>query len=176
MGTLANIGLGISTTFRSIFNLNIEFFPKIDRSGTIDDLTGDKLVVALATATKPFESLKFATPEQGSAAIELAKASLEEAKQQTEYQDDKASRLLTITSFVGALSGALLASFLDRYPLDKLPPLSSGNGLTLAAGYCAFLLFTLFALFGGVVTFHATRTRFKYSKKSPARLLTQTSS
>lgn len=168
MGILANIGLGISTTFRSILNLNIEFFPQIDRSGTIDDLTGDKLVAALATATKPFETLKFATVEVGNAAIELAKASLEEAKKQTEYQDDKASRLLTVTSFVGALSGVLLASFLDRYPLDKLPSLSSANGLTLTAGYCAFLLFTLFALIGGVVTFHATRTRFKYSKKPQA--------
>lgn len=168
MGIWANIALGISTTFRSVFNLNIEFFPQIERSGAIEDLTGDKLVVALATATKPFENLKFASVEKGNAAIELAKASLEEAKKQTEYQDDKASRLLTVTSFVGALSGALLASFLDRYPLDKVPPLTSGDGLTLAAGYFAFLLFTLFALFGGVVTFHATRTRFKYSKKPQA--------
>lgn len=168
MGICANIGLGISTAFRSVFNLHIEFFPQIERSGAIDDLTGDKLVGALATATKPFETLKFATVEMGNAAIELAKASLEEAKKQTEYQDDKASRLLTVTSFVGALSGVLLASFLDRYPLDKVPPLTSEHGLTLAAGYFAFLLFTLFALFGGVVTFHATRTRFKYSKKPQA--------
>lgn len=168
MGILANIGLGISTAFRSVCNLNIEFFPQIQRSGSLDDLTGDNLVVALVAATKPFENLKFASVDEANAAIELAKASLEEAKQQTEYQDDKASRLLTVTSFVGALSGALLASFLDRYPLDKVPPLTSGHGLTLAAGYFAFLLFTLFALFGGVVTFHATRTRFKYSKKPQA--------
>ncbi|MGE4306951.1 MAG: hypothetical protein AB7E24_23310 [Novosphingobium sp.] len=160
--------MGISTAFRSVFNLHIEFFPQIERSGAIEDLTGDKLVGALATATKPFETLEFATVEEGNSAIELAKSSLEEAKKQTEYQDDKASRLLTVTSFVGALSGVLLASFLDRYPLDKVPPLTSEQGLTLAAGYFAFLLFTLFALFGGVVTFHATRTRFKYSKKPQA--------
>lgn len=168
MGIWASIKSGITTTFRSVFNLHIEFFPQIQRSGVIDDLTGDNLVGALAAATKPFETLKFATVEKGNAAIELAKASFEEAKKQTEYQDDKASRLLTVTSFVGALSGVMLASFLDRYPLDKVPPLTSGHGLALAAGYFVFLLFTLFALFGGVVTFHATRTRFKYSKKPQA--------
>ena len=168
MEILDRVGVVIATTFRSIFNLDIEFFPRISRAGSIDDLRGDKLVGELANGTKAFESLRFASVEEGNAAIELAKASLSEAKMQTEYQDSKASRLLTVTSFVSALSGVLLASFSDRYPLDRLRPLSGLDGIILALGYAAFLLFTLFALVGGIVTFHATRTRFKYSRKPQA--------
>lgn len=168
VGTVKDVWLVVTIAFRSTFNLSIEYFPRIERGQTFDDLRGDKLVIELATATGDFKNLTFANGEEADAAIELAKASLEEAKQQTEYQDDKASRLLTVTSFVSALSGVLLASFIDRYPLDELRPLSRWSDVFLTTVYGTFLLFSLFALFGAVVTFHATRTRFKYSKKPQA--------
>lgn len=167
-GTATDVWLVVTIAFRSTLNLSIEYFPRIERGQAFDDLRGDRLVVELAKATGDFKNLRFASAEDADAAIELAKASLEEAKQQTEYQDDKASRLLTVTSFVSALSGVLLASFIDRYPLDELRPLSRWSDAFLTAIYGTFLLFSLFALFGAVVTFHATRTRFKYSKKPQA--------
>jgi hypothetical protein len=95
-------------------------------------------------------------------AIELAKASLEEAKAQTEYQDGKATRLLTVTTFLTALAGAFFSSFATEYPLRTLSDQVDKTYWLLLATYLAFLAFVLFALFGALVTFHTTRTRFKY--------------
>lgn len=154
--------------FRSVLDLSIERYPRIDRNGQIDDLLGENLVPALAAATKPYENFRFSTPVEASAALDLIKASFDEVKGQTDYQDNKASRLLTITSFVSALSAVLLANFADRYPLTALHPFTSCQQLFIAATYLIFLAFTISALLGGVITFHATRTRFKYSKKPTA--------
>jgi hypothetical protein len=155
----------IGATLRSAANLRIERYPEIRRNGRLADLTNDELVMELVASTKGYEKLAPAAGDPVSIddAIDLAKASLEESKKQTEYQDNKASRLLTVTSFVSALSGALLATFADRYPLDQLSPCEQPRHWLLIAGYVAFLLFVLFALFGALVTFHATRTRFKYA-------------
>lgn len=155
----------VLATLRSIANLSIERYPEIERSGKLADLTGDNLVPELVAATKAYEQIQAGQADAVSLddAIDLAKASLEESKKQTEYQDNKASRLLTVTSFVSALSGALLATFSDRYPLDTLNIRLHCGHLVLVAAYIAFLSFSLFALCGALVTFHATRTRFKYT-------------
>jgi hypothetical protein len=156
----------IAAAFRSAVNLTIERYPEIERNGRLADLQSEKLVPELVKATAGYGAITGDEDDPVSVddAIKLAQASLEESKKQTEYQDNKASRLLTVTSFVSALSGALLAAFADRYPLDQLNPQAQTCHLLLVAGYLAFLLFSLFALFGALVTFHATRTRFKYSR------------
>jgi hypothetical protein len=102
-------------------------------------------------------------------AIDLAKASLDEVKAQTEYQDQKATRLLTVTTFLSALSGALFASFSGNYPLRMADGLSVGWQAALYGAYGTFVLFVLAAVAGALVTFHATRTRFKYSKEATAK-------
>jgi hypothetical protein len=152
-------------TVRSAANLRIERYPEIRRNDRLVDLTNDELVRELVTATKSYEKLSPTDADKVPIddAINLAKASLEESKKQTEYQDNKASRLLTVTSFVSALSGVLLATFADRYPLDQIKPSENDQHWLLIAGYSAFLLFVLFTLCGALVTFHATRTRFKYT-------------
>lgn len=153
---------------RSLANRNIDFYPRISRDGKIADLKGPKLVPELVKATANFEKLVFDQKFTIDDAIDLAKASLEESKQQTEYQDQKASRLLTVTSFVSALSGALLASFNSSFPIESLHPFSNWHHAVLAIAYILFLLFGLSALSGALVTFHATRTRFKYPKEAIA--------
>lgn len=155
----------ILATARSAVNLRVERYPELHRHGRLADLSNDELVIELVAATKGYEKLSPAADDKVPIddAIDLAKASLEESKKQTEYQDNKASRLLTVTSFVSALSGALLATFADRYPLDQLKPHENACHWLLIAGYLAFLLFVLFGLCGALVTFHATRTRFKYA-------------
>jgi len=95
-------------------------------------------------------------------AIDLAKASLAEVKAQTEYQDGKATRLLTITTFLTALAGAFFTSFASDYPLRTLTDQSGWIYGMVLSTHLAFLAFVLFALAGALVTFHATRTRFKY--------------
>lgn len=102
-------------------------------------------------------------------AIDLAKASLDEVKAQTEYQDQKATRLLTVTTFLSALSGALFASFSGNYPLRMADSLSAWWRAALYGAYATFVLFVLAAVAGALVTFHATRTRFKYSKEATAK-------
>lgn len=155
----------VLATARSAANLRIERYPEISRNGRLADLTNDELVLELVSATKGYEKLSPTKADKVPIddAIDLAKVSLEESKKQTEYQDTKASRLLTVTSFVSALSAALLATFADRYPLDQLKPYENSCHWVLITAYLAFLLFVLFALCGALVTFHATRTRFKYA-------------
>lgn len=95
-------------------------------------------------------------------AIKLARQSLDEVKGQTEYQDQKATRLLTVATFLIALSGLLFTRFQDSYPLGALSTLSLGGYLLALASYALFGAFVIAALSGALVTFHATRTRFKY--------------
>lgn len=159
----------VVATFRSALNLRIEHYPELQRGGKLANLSNDDLVRELLRATEHFALIKPADTDALPIddAIKLALASLEESKKQTEYQDNKASRLLTVTSFVSALSGVLLATFADRYPLDQLTVQANPSHWLLIAGYVAFLLFTLIALCGALVTFHATRTRFKYTPDKP---------
>jgi hypothetical protein len=64
------------------------------------------------------------------AAVWRGRETLDEVKQLTEYQDEKATRLLTIITFLSAMSGVLFSSFLESYPLHanwargcpRLPP------------------------------------------------------
>ena len=109
-------------------------------------------------------------------AIELAKSSLQEAKAQTEYQDQKAMRLLTVSTFLTAVAGASFANFSSNHPLNTLSQQSSFHWWPLVLTYLAFFLFVLFSLAGALVTFHATRTRFKYPVPSVDRQSRQTRS
>ena len=80
---------------------------------------------------------KMSAPEMSlDDAIELAKASLDEVKAQTEYQDQKAMRLLTVTTFLSALSGALFVNFSANYPLRMADSLSAGWPARSARGLC----------------------------------------
>jgi predicted component of type VI protein secretion system len=95
-------------------------------------------------------------------AIDLAKDSLAEVKGQTEYQDEKATRLLTVTTFLSALSGVLFSRFEDAYPVDTITRQPLVGALFLGCSYGAFAAFVIASLSGALVSFHATRTRFKY--------------
>src|SRR5579862_57732 len=61
-------------------------------------------------------SLAGITTAPDEALIAKAQESLAEAKGQTEYQDQKVSRLLTIVSFLTAAAGALFSKIADCYP------------------------------------------------------------
>ena len=113
-----------------------------------------------------------ALPENGDikAFLDRGRETLDEVKGLTEYQDQKATRLLTIVTFLSALSGVLFARLVDSYPIYKLIQ-SFGFGapatwLVLLA-YAFFALFALSAACGALVVFHATRTRFKYPSAEP---------
>jgi hypothetical protein len=93
--------------------------------------------------------------------LKRTRETLNEVKSQTEYQDQKATRLLTIIAFLSALSGALFSRFVDEFPLSaSVTQFSGPKSLLVVATYLLFILFALSAVCGALVVFHATKTRF----------------
>jgi hypothetical protein len=93
---------------------------------------------------------------------------LDEVKALTEYQDGNATRLLTIITFLSALSGVLFGRLVDGYPfnlaLSRAGAPAWHTGLILF-DYFGFAIFALLSVCGALITFHATRTRFRYPEK-----------
>lgn len=146
----------------ALFNVGLDHFPRPAAGGAGDGSSAETIVPDLAAAMGGWGLLPGAADCDVDEALDFARASLAEVKSATEYQDGKASRLLTVTSFVSALAGFLFNTFWAGYPLASLHPRADAWHLLPAAAYALFLLFVLFALGGAVVTFHATRTRFKF--------------
>lgn len=154
--------LGIFGAFwKSALDRKLDFFPKLEGAAA-DAASAETIVPDLTRAMDGWNGLKRAPDCSIDDALLLAKASLAEVKAQTEYQDGKASRLLTVTSFVSALAGFLFTAFSTGYPVDSLHPCADLRHLLPAAAYSFFVAFVLSALAGALTTFHATRTRFKY--------------
>ncbi|CAN7595358.1 hypothetical protein [Variovorax paradoxus] len=92
--------------------------------------------------------------------LDRARDSLEETKKQTEYQDAKAGRLLTIVAFLTAAVGTVFGKFIDLYPLHNgLAPVSE-TSLWVSLTYLLFGIYLLLVAAGALVTFHAISTRF----------------
>ncbi|TIN77507.1 hypothetical protein [Mesorhizobium sp.] len=144
----------------SFCNKGIDFYPRLGTE-KIESVSSGAIIKEMVDATKRWKDLDPADADLDKA-IDLARASLNEAKQQTEYQDQKATRLLTVTTFLTALAGAFFTTFTGEYPLQMIRAVPVGWGLLLAGTYLSFSLFVLSALTGALVTFHATRTTFKY--------------
>lgn len=149
--------------WNALWSKDLDFYPRVKNSaGSIISLDTKSMVKEFNNAAQQWTKLKADDLE---AAIKLARQSLDESKEQTEYQDQKATRLLTVTTFLTALSGVLFTRFNDTYPIDSLSGLPCWSIGLLILGYLVFSLFLLSALMGAIVTFHATRTRFKYPKQ-----------
>lgn len=158
---MSSKGLGaLGALVSSIFGRRIDYFPRSD--GDASASRADTFMPEIGAALAKWTDVHATTSCSIDDALDLAKASLAEVKAQTEYQDNKAARLLTVTSFVSALAGFLFTVFNANYPMDSLHPWQDDWHLLPIAAYLVFLLFVLSALSGAVVTFHATRTRFKY--------------
>lgn len=144
---------------RALISAEIDFYPRVQTKDGIQTLETQAMLAEMGLASADWHRLD---GENLETAIKLARQSLDEVKQQTEYQDQKATRLLTVTTFLTALSGALFARFNDGYPfaIDAYP--TCLHVVLVGLAYAAFALFLLSALCGALVTFHATRTRFKY--------------
>jgi hypothetical protein len=146
--------------FWAIRNKPIDFYPRLIDGGVFKTRDDRTLIREHVDASEDWDAIK---DDPGlDKAIELAKASLNEAKGQTEYQDQKATRLLTVTTFLSALSAGLYAAFNTAHPIGAI----YANGCLAAAAqiaaHVAFLAFVLAVLGGMLITFHATRAQFKY--------------
>ena len=97
--------------------------------------------------------------------LDLARESLTEVKNLTEYQDQKSGRLLTIVAFLTAAASALFVKLVDLYPIHAVLVDSPIRGILLGGVYLLFWAFIVLATCGALVTFHATQTRFLWQNE-----------
>lgn len=94
---------------------------------------------------------------------ELTRRSLESVTHLTEYEDDKANRILTAIAFVSALAGLLFALVPDRYPPKYVFGLlcnQTTSGFILAAIYVLFGIYAVALLIGVLFVLVAVKPRF----------------
>lgn len=153
-------------TLHALTGRSISHFPRVlDPDGswtTIDDSELiDKAAVTLKDLSQSDDGLD--------AVIGHARETLDEVKELTDYEDNKATRLLTIIAFLSALTGILFGKLADLYPLHALFNRAGEVwwhlGLVCLA-YIGFAAFAVLAVCGAMVTFHALRLRFRYPKPS----------
>ena len=141
-------------------NRPIDFYPYVDGPDGPISLKTPEIMAEFGQASESWS--KLAADDNLDAALDLAADSLKEVKAQTEYQDQKATRLLTVISFVMALAGALFTRLNEAYPITEVTSQPILQMMLVGLAYVGFGTFLLFSLSGALVTFHATRTRFKY--------------
>lgn len=150
----------VAAIWNALWWRDADFYPRVAEGGVVSTLGTSPMLKEMEKASERWSKLE--NNDSLKDAIALAKQSLAEVKAQTEYQDQKATRLLTVTTFLSALSGALFSRFEDAYPVSTV--LSQPNWITLLliSCYVIFSAFVILSLSGALVTFHAIRTRFKY--------------
>jgi len=130
---------------------------KVEESALIAKISSELTSLSFDEST-PLDNLK------------LARESLDEVKALTEYEDQKATRLLTIVTIFVALAGLIFTRLADLYPYRLIIMqygLLSWQTVLVLVNYFLFLGFILFAVSGALVVFHATRIRFKYPSLVP---------
>ena len=96
---------------------------------------------------------------------ELSTRSLEEAKKLTEYEDDKANRILTAIAFISAFAGALFAALISKRSVAILFLSYTHSRAALLCDY--FFTVFVFAIFGGAfLVLTAIRPRFNIPKEN----------
>jgi len=165
----------LAASYDALVRKEINHYPRKADPGSVSrTIETDEL---FAEFNKNLSNLKVISSEKATIddAVKLSRESLNEVKALTDYQDGKATRLLTIITFLSAFSGILFGKFVDLYPLHETIT-STSIGLIekgfIVLTYVAFGLFALAATFGALVTFHAIRTTFKFPKDSAAALAT----
>lgn len=156
--------------WNAFWGRDIEYFPRLSANGTVISLKSEDVLREISDRTALLlESRDGNGIESGyiKTALEHGRESLDEVKSLTEYQDQKATRLLVVTSFLSALSGVLFARFAQEYPVPDSLTKWDLQTLLVAASYFTFFLFVLSAVSGALVIFHATRTRFKFPQPDP---------
>jgi Family of unknown function (DUF5706) len=100
--------------------------------------------------------------------VQATQRSLETVTHLTEYEDDKANRILTAMAFMSAFAAVIFAVVPSRYPLS-MPLILAGKGFRweaflLFVAYGAFVVYALALTMGVVCVLHAVRPRFNVSK------------
>lgn len=146
----------------AFFGVDVSFFPRFrGGDGNVSRVEDTDLIREMGAALRDLESAK---AEELETLLSRSRESLDEVKGLTEYQDQKSTRLLTIITFLSALSGVLFARLVESFPLQQVYRQFGLNWQValIASAYLFFFAFALAAGCGALIVFHATRTRFKY--------------
>lgn len=156
----------IRAVWNAFFSVDVSHYPRFIIDGKEQKVEESVLIAKIGSE---LTSLSF---DEGTLQDNLkqARESLDEVKALTEYEDQKATRVLTIVTIFVALAGLIFTRLADLYPfraiIGEYGLLSLQAGLVIA-NYFLFLGFILFAISGALVIFHATRIRFKYPMLGP---------
>lgn len=94
-----------------------------------------------------------------------AKASLAEVKALTEYEDGKASRLLTIVAFLSAVVAAVFTRFATDYPWPGFGALDTDRLAVLTmVSYAAFFAYVLMVTVSVLIILRAVKPQFRIPK------------
>ena len=144
----------------SLFDLDASYYPR--RAAAANKISSEEMLEQIGSA---LHSVNFEIEDSKrftdyKVLIDRVKDSLEEVKKQTEYQDGKAGRLLTIVAFLTAAVGTVFSKFIDLYPLHNGTASVSETSWWIVATYAMFGLYLLLVGAGAMVTFHAMSSRF----------------
>jgi len=153
-------GNGIfKATIGAILGREIGHYPV----GEIDKKISVKTVIQ--RINDELASLKFANAADAAHHLDQAKASYDEVKSATEYQDNKTARLLTIMAFLTAAAGTVLAKVVEMFPLHQITAFTWQNAVA-ASLYILFVLYFLMVSTGALVSFYAMQTRFVTTREA----------
>jgi hypothetical protein len=109
----------ISAVWHAFFGADVDYFPRfIGRDGKARRIETDDLIRRIVA-----ELASFGPPPNSEidALLRRGRESLDEVKGLTEYEDQKATRNLTITTFLSALAGVLFSGDLQIYIRFGIP-------------------------------------------------------
>jgi hypothetical protein len=145
----------------------MEHFPHLDQSKGLPNVTTRQISEEINAALLSLGAGPSKDSNELRALVERSRESLDEVKAQTEYQDQKSTRLLTVATFFVALAGLLISAFAQHHSIRVI---LGGNidwwQVLAALVYLGFALFALSVVAGALVTFHATQTRFRYQTET----------
>ncbi|MGA2253128.1 MAG: hypothetical protein ABSG53_00575 [Thermoguttaceae bacterium] len=122
----------------------------------------DQQVIDIASALRSW------TPAQAEPIGSLARWSLESVTHLTEYEDEKANRILTAIAFLSALVGVVFAAIVQRYPFSSLAALGRPErhweAQLLIVVYSSFAVYFVLLSLGAALTLWAVRPRFRIPK------------
>jgi hypothetical protein len=119
----------------------------------------DQQIIDLATELSKLKS------DQIDAILPLAKWSLESVTHLTEYEDEKANRILTAVAFLSALVSVAFAAIVQRYPFSAAGEVKGlsihPHSMVLLLVYGLFAIYFVLLTVGAAFTLYAVRPQFR---------------
>ena len=128
----------IQALWCAFWGVSLDHFPRVSCNGSERSIPTEKVIEMIVSELC---ELKLSEDDKKVDGVSgLIRQSLDEVKALTEYQDAKATKLLTILSFLSALAALLFGRMLDTFPIEDLisrPSISWSSDLLILTAYLA---------------------------------------